>query len=468
MNRYLALIIAVLSGAEMQAFQLAPRLVVNITIDQLRTDYLEAFTPLYTADGFRKLLSQGITYDAASYPYEPVERASAIATIATGTTPYYHGIIGNRWPDRNTLRPFFCVDDPQHYASPHKLMTSTIGDELKVSTRGAAIVWSVAANKECAILSAGHAADGALWIDESANRWRTSTYYSAVTPEWLKQFSTIKQELAKNKQLTNDEVANMAVQTVTNTSMGTDDISDLLSVTLSATKPDGNMTDWQTEMESVYMQLDNTLGRLITGIEKAVGKERVLFVVTSTGYAEDTPSDLSPYRIPTGTFYINRTANLLNMFLSAVYGEGRYIETCFANQMYVNHKLLEQKRISISELLQRSQDFLVQNSGVADVYTAERLLAGNNDILKLRNGFSPTLSGDIIIEVTPGWRLLNEDTMESFTSRTGFIPFPIIFYGAGTHAEHIAIPVTTERIAPTIAKSIRIRAPNACSAEPLF
>ena len=434
----------------------------------MRTDYLEAFTPLYTADGFRKLLSQGVTYDAASYPYEPVERASAIATIATGTTPYYHGIIGNRWLDRNTLRPFFCVDDPQHYASPHKLMTSTIGDELKVSTRGAAVVWSVAANKECAILSAGHAADGALWIDENANRWRTSTYYSAVTPEWLKQISTIRQELAKNKQLTNDEVANMALQTITHTSMGTDDVSDMLSVTLSATKPGGNMTDWQTEMESVYMQLDNTLGRLITGIEKAVGKERVLFVVTSTGYAEDTPSDLSQYRIPTGTFYINRTANLLNMFLSAVYGEGRYIETCFGNQMYVNHKLVEQKRISMSELLQRSQDFLVQNSGVADVYTAERLLAGNNDILKLRNGFSPTLSGDIIIEVTPGWRLLNEDTQESYSSRTGFIPFPIIFYGAGVQAERIAIPVTTERIAPTIAKSIRIRAPNACSAEPLF
>ena len=183
MNRYLALIIAVLSGAEMQAFQLAPRLVVNITIDQLRTDYLEAFTPLYTADGFRKLLSQGVTYEAASYPYEPVDRASAIATITTGTTPYYHGILGTRWLDRSTLRPFFCVDDPQHYASPHKLTTSTIGDELKVSTHGAAIIWSVAANKECAILAAGHAADGALWIDESQNRWRTSTYYSATIPE---------------------------------------------------------------------------------------------------------------------------------------------------------------------------------------------------------------------------------------------------------------------------------------------
>ena len=78
------------------------------------------------------------------------------------------------------------------------------------------------------------------------------------------------------------------------------------------------------------------------------------------------------------------------------------------------------------------------------------------------------LSGDIIIKVAPGWRLLNEDNQETFYSRTGFIPFPIIFYGAGTEAEHVAIPVTTDRIAPTIAKSIRIRAPNACTAEPLF
>ena len=122
----------------------------------------------------------------------------------------------------------------------------------------------------------------------------------------------------------------------------------------------------------------------------------------------------------------------------------------------------------MSELLQRAQDFLVQNAGIADVYTSERLLAGNNDILKLRNGFNPSLSGDIIIEVAPGWRLQNEDTNESFTSRSGFLPFPIIFYGAGIHSSQISTPVTVDRIAPTIAKSIRIRAPNACSTEPLF
>jgi hypothetical protein len=119
-------------------------------------------------------------------------------------------------------------------------------------------------------------------------------------------------------------------------------------------------------------------------------------------------------------------------------------------------------------MLRRSQEFLVQNSGVGDVYTSERLLNGNNDITKLRNGFNPTVSGDILIDVTPGWNLLNEETKETYNSRATFTPFPIIIYGNDVKPGHINTPVTTDRIAPTIAKAIRIRAPNACSAEPLF
>ena len=468
MNRYLAIILTVLYGTEIHAIQLAPRLVVNITIDQLRSDYMEAFTPLFNANGFRRLLNQGSVFEAASYPFTPVDRASAIATLSTGTSPYYNGIISTRWLDRNTLRPVFCVDDAQHFASPAKLMTSTIGDELKVSTHGASIVWSVAATREAAILSAGHAANGALWIDERTNQWKSSTYYTTTSSEWLKAYSNVGMNISENKQLINDIVMKMAVQAVSSCSMGHDEVSDMLCVTLSAAKPTGYVTNWQTEMESVYMQLDNTLGQLISGIEKQVGAQHVLFVVTSTGYADEGYTDLSQYRIPTGTFYINRTANLLNMYLGAVYGQGRYVETCYKNEMYLNHKLLEQKRAGISEVLTRCQEFLVQNAGVADVYTTERLLNGNNDILKLRNGFSPTLSGDIIIEIAPGWQLLNEDTQETFTSRAGFVPFPVIFFGAGVKAEHITTPVTVDRIAPTIAKCIRIRAPNACSSEPLF
>ena len=73
-----------------------------------------------------------------------------------------------------------------------------------------------------------------------------------------------------------------------------------------------------------------------------------------------------------------------------------------------------------------------------------------------------------MIEISPGWRLMNENTQEDQLSRASFIPFPIIIYGTGTKAERVKSPVTIDRIAPTIAKTIRIRAPNACSSEPLF
>ena len=106
---------------------------------------------------------------------------------------------------------------------------------------------------------------------------------------------------------------------------------------------------------------------------------------------------------------------------------------------------------------------------MANVYTFIQLLGGNNQqISKIRNGFNQEHNGDILIEVSPGWELQNETSRESQLSRASFTQFPIIFYGAGIKSERVKTPVTTDRIAPTLAKSIRIRAPNACSSEPLF
>ncbi len=462
--RYLAFILAALTSAEMQAFQLAPRLVVNVTIDQLRTDYIEAFTPLFSQDGFRRIMRQGLVYDGASYPYSPVDAASASATLSTGTTPYYHGVVASRWLDRETLQTISCVADKKYFVSPERLKTSTIGDELKISSNGTAIVYSFAADKELAILSAGHAADGAFWIEKN-HTWRGSVYYGTSMPKWLSSYNSLRTKPTDN----NEDVVDMSLQSVTSAAMGKDDITDMLNITLSATKNDGtSVTNWQTEMENVYRQLDQVIAKLISGIERQVSLDKVLFVVTSTGYTDVTTANFSKYRIPTGTFYINRTANLLNMYLGAIYGQGRYVEQAFGSQLYLNHKLIEQKRVGMSEILSRSQEFLMQNAGVADVYTSERLLAGNADIQKIRNGFCPTISGDIIIELAPGWQLLNEDTQQSYTSRAGYMPFPIIFMGAGIEARQVTIPVTVDRIAPTVAKLIRIRAPNACISAPLF
>lgn len=448
MKQYIpTILLAALASGEVhgQTLQPAPRLVVNIAIDQLRTDYIEHFSPLYSPNGFKKLLERGRVYEAASYSFSPVDRASAIASIATGTTPQYNNIVGTQWLDRTTLRPVQCTDDGNGGTSPGKLATSTTGDELKVATRGKALVYSIAVDKDAAIMAGGHAADGAFWISEKNNRWTTSNYYTDSSQNLLRAYNN-----ANSYHVDNDAVANLAEACVSNMSLGKDDITDMLSVTFEAKIKD--LSNWQADMEIAYLKLDKTIARLISSIESKVGYNKVLFVVTGTGYTDDEPIDYQKYKIPTGIFYINRTANLLNMYLSAIYGQARYVETCFHNQIYLDHKLIEQKRLSFNDVMSRSKELLVQTSGVRSVSSSP---------------YSPSVSGDLVVEVAPGWQLVNEDNHEQFTSRAAFVPFPIIFYGTAITAGRISTPATVDRIAPTIAKAIRIRAPNACSSAPL-
>lgn len=137
---------------------------VTLTIDQLRTDYMEAFSSLYGEKGFKRLLREGKVFRQAEFPFCGTDRASAIAAIYTGTTPSMNGIIAEQWLDAGTLRPIDCVEDPNFMGnytdestSPSLLLTSTIADELKIATRNKGLVYAIAPFRDAAILGAGHA-----------------------------------------------------------------------------------------------------------------------------------------------------------------------------------------------------------------------------------------------------------------------------------------------------------------------
>lgn len=446
-----------------QAVKQAPRLVVNITIDQLRSDYLETYAPLYGAEGFKKLLSEGLVFTNGSYSYTLVDRASSIASLTTGTSPYYHGIVAQEWLDKTTLKRQNCVSDTQHGYAPTQLGTSTIGDEIKVATRGVAKVFSFAPFCDAAILSAGHAADGAAWAEKS--QWHTSAYYQPVST-WL----TSAARLFPATEDANIAVTDMALRCVEQTGMGLDDKTDLLNVIYEDCRHDIPGKPKADLLMEGYISLDRNLARLMTDIERRIGRERVLFVVTSTGYCnEPEETENSRYRIPTGTMNLTRAANLLNMYLGAIYGTDRYVESCYKNQIFLNRQLMDRRNINVGEALKRSQEFLLQLAGVRNVYTSDQLLTSDNYLLaKTRNGFCKEKCGDLMVDIAPGWTLVNEDTGATTSPRAGHVSFPIIFYGADVPREQVKTPVTTDRIAPTISKCIRIRAPNACAAEPLF
>lgn len=455
-NRYIYITLLSLLGfsaeATAQVLAKTPQLVVNITINQLRTDLLETYAPLYTEDGLKRLLNQGTVYPSASYSFTPVDPASASASIQTGSTPYYNGITGVEWMNRNTLRPQSIIEDKVHGLSPIQLMTSTLGDELKIATKGQGKVFSFATTPECAILSAGHAADGAAWTEKE--QWRAASYYKPAN-QWLtgyiRQYQPTKDA--------NRNITHLALKCVEQLGLGLDDQTDLLCV------------NYDLQSDAVgYQLMDRNIADLLKGILNTIPKERVLFVLTGTGTTEEEEeSESEQYRIPTGKVYINRSANLLNMYLGAMYGAAQYVETYYQNQIFLNKKLLEQKNLKRLEVLQLSQDFLQQLAGISQVYTNNQLqTAGVPQLQNIRNGFNKEKCGDLLVEVAPGWQLVNEETHQKTTYRSGVIYFPIILFGYTFQPQRVLTPVTADRIAPTISRAIRIRAPNACKAEPLF
>lgn len=515
-GRLLTSLLAAVALASLQAQTITstPKLVVGIAIDQFRTDYMEAFSALYGEKGFKRLLKEGRVYANAGYTFKPVDRSSAVAALYSGTTPYYNGIIANEWLNRKTLRPSASVDDKEFMGmytaentSPRKLLVSTIADELKVATRGKALVYAIAPFRDAAVFGAGHAGDGAFWLNDDTGKWAGSTFYGSF-PAWVIGYNdhqaldmrigsltweTMQNEALytyfsaeqtrgfkhsfsdykkyrqfKTSGLVNEEVNRLVERCLQSTTIGMDDVPDLLSVTYYAGNYEHkSATEYPVEIQDTYVRLDRQIGNLVDLVDKKVGLRNALFFITSTGYNDPETTDLSPYRIPTGDFHMDRCTALLNMYLMATYGQGKYIEAYDGLRIYFNHKLIEQRQLALTDVLDKSAEFLVQVSGVKAAYTAHRLALDANtpERLLLHNGFNMEASGDILLELNPGWKHVSEDPLEDshYTSES-LIHFPIIFFGHSVKPEVIPVPVTVDCIAPTVTHFVRIRAPNACRA----
>ena len=255
-----------------------------------------------------------------------------------------------------------------------------------------------------------------------------------------------------------------------NTSIGRDYVPDLLNLAYYAGNYDHkSAAECPMEMQDVYVRLDAQLGDLLDIIDRKVGLSNTLFFITSTGYSDPEPMDAEVYRVPTGEFHINRCAALLNMYLAAIYGEGQYVEAHHEQEIYLNHKFIEQKNLNLPEILQRSSEFLVQFSGVKEVYSSQRLLLGTwtPELNKIKNSYHASCSGDLWVEVLPGWRIVRDHSVHVRVVRDAYASAPLFFIGWNVRPEIIHEPIKIGRLAPTLTHFMRIRAPNASSLAPL-
>jgi arylsulfatase A-like enzyme len=185
----------------------APRLVVLISIDQFRGDYVERYNHYFLParqggriGGFRFLMETGAHFRNAMHNHLPTATGPGHATLMSGSEPAFDGIVGNDWYDRVTGKSVYCVDDPSVVGvggkvgpmSPRNLLVTTVGDELKMATNGRSKVVGVAIKDRAAILMAGHAADDVVWYDAKTGDWVTSSWYapSKQLPSWVQQLNS--------------------------------------------------------------------------------------------------------------------------------------------------------------------------------------------------------------------------------------------------------------------------------------
>jgi predicted AlkP superfamily pyrophosphatase or phosphodiesterase len=186
-----------------------PRLVLQITVDQLRGDLPARFVDRMGEGGFRYLLDQGVVYKNAHHAHANTETIVGHTTLATGAHPAVHGMIGNVWYDRALERLVYNIEDARHPLlsadadvnqateidptqrtarssgrSPANIATSTFSDELAVYTAGHAKIFGVSVKDRGAVSMAGHAGK-AFWFSKQSGEFVTSTYYYDRYPEWV-------------------------------------------------------------------------------------------------------------------------------------------------------------------------------------------------------------------------------------------------------------------------------------------
>lgn len=494
-----------------------PTLIVGISIDQLRSDYIDLLQSHFGNDGFKKLMREGAHIENTVFDMARLDMATATAVLYTGAYPNVNGITGYKTYNDEKGSISRILNDPKFIGnatdetlSPMAIKVSTISDELKMDNNGIGDVYAIAPDAQQAIIMAGHAADGAFWISDKTGKWASSTFYKEYpatfsmrnmthpltqrldTLAWRpalnvndypdiplhRTFYPFKYEFKgddavkryKSSALVNEEVTSVAISCINDMALGKRAAVDMINIAYSAA-PFGYASDSDTriELQDKYIRLDRELGRLFAAVEKQVGKNACIFV-TSTGYFDELYATDPRFNIPSGEFSSRKAVSLLNMYLMAIYGNGNWVSGYYNETVYLNEKLAKEKNVPIEQLRKISGDFLRRMAGVNEAYTFDEILnnPSGDELERLHKSVASQDSGDIYLQIAPGWKVLDDYNKGEVTyPAINAVSAPAFIIAPGVEPQKLSVPVDATLLAPTVTRILRIRSPNAARKMPL-
>lgn len=511
-----------------------PKLMVGIVVDQMREDFLFRYYDQYGSGGFKRLMNGGFVCRNVHYNYVPTITAVGHASIWSGTTPKFHGIVGNTWYDRSLKRVVYCVEDSSVKIVGNKDSGSTIGvstktllptnlsDELKIATNLKGKVLSISLKDRAAALSSGHMADGVYWLDLISGNFVTSSFFSNQLPDWLQAFnkkklSTKYADLEWDLLLPKDQypysleddspyeevmpgktrpvfpydlkamtalsnphfealnrspwgntlLADLAIEALKQEHLGEDQIPDLLQISFSSTDAIGHTYGpFSMEINDTYLRLDRELARLFLALDKQVGKGNYTVFLTADHGVGDIPAFLKDRKIPSGDLKIKALTEGLAATLNMELGEGPWIEAVRNEMIYLNHSLIQSKKLVLSDVQSLVARYLRDMDGIFQVFTATQLDEQEytqHFSVKVQNGFNYKRCGDVKFILDAGWYA------DLYTAATHSAPqnpdshVPLIFYGAGIRKGESFEKHTITDVAPTVSLMLDIKVPSACT-----
>jgi arylsulfatase A-like enzyme len=516
----LLLVCLILTGAAFaSAYNAQPKLVVIVIIDQFRPDYLERAHDQLGPSGFRLLTERGAYFSSCAYDYANTETAPGHATLYTGAYSNAHGIGANQWWDSAGKRMVSSVlDDATQLvgpgaggpgASPHNLLSDTIGDELKIATDGRARVFAISLKDRSAILPGGFAANAAFWIDQKTGAFITSTFYMPQLPAWVQQFnsantgkywnrewkdergkvlrSTTRQpasgqdeaghahpdtsssfyEVVGATPFANDYELDFARELITHEKLGEGPATDLLAISLSAPDILGHKLGPNSpEIRAMVVALDRQLSEFFNFLGQRVGLANVWIALSADHGVSPVPSYAHKYRLPAETLNPDTLKSDLNAAVARrVRSHGDFIEGRDGSYVFISQAAFSAASVNNEADAERVVGETTLQLGMRAYFTRAQLAAGNvpNDAMGHIMLHSYSTYGGWYVIVIPPPNTFPWDSPTGTTHGSWYLydrQVPLAFFGlpfeAGVHRGRCE---TVDMVA-TLASLLGINPPN--------
>jgi hypothetical protein len=471
-------------------------------IDQFRGDYLERYHDQFVEGGFRTFLDRGAYFSDCNYDYANTRTAPGHATLFTGSYTSGHGIVANEWWDPLKKKSVTSVEDATVKliglegasaaisalgASPHDLLTDTLGDELELATGGKARVFAISLKDRAAVLPAGFSGDGAYWIDPKSGTWISSTYYEQDLPEWVRNFNgSHRAEKYWNREwkdadgkllgstaprngrdgtpagfyevvgatpFANEYQFEFAKELVLYEKLGTGPTTDLLAISLSANDILGHRVGPDSpQMRSMALELDRQLAEFFGFLGHQIGLANVWLALSADHGIAPLPEVAKTLRLPAANLDTKAMREQVNSLLSKKYNKtANYVLDVDYPDAWLNEEAFAAAARKEADAETDAGEALMQ-AGLAGYFTKAELARGQIPNTELGRRYAHSYSPE------GGWYVLGVPKPFQVGTTAGTdhaTPFsydthvPLAFYGLAfqpgiyrTHAEPTDLAVT--------------------------